>query len=176
MTTTKLVEVLGIHIDPVSGDAIVLLGQRNEVTHVLPIFVGPSEARSIMVALAGLESPRPGTHDLMLEVLGLAGIELPGVVVTDLIDGTFHAELEVITSEGTKQVSCRPSDGIALILRVDGVIAVDSVVFDNAAVEVAHEHDESFTEEEIEAIVGEFQEYLENADPTDFAIEAGEEE
>jgi bifunctional DNase/RNase len=167
----RTVEVLGVHLEPMTGESIVLLGERNEVTHVLPIFIGAAEARSIVVALAGLEPPRPNTHDLMIDVMAVAGSRVTGVVVTDLVDGTFHAELDVAAPSGSERVGCRPSDGIALAVRSGAAIRVDDGVFNAAAVEVEHEPDTAFTDDQIEAIVSEFEEYLRTAEPEDFVIE-----
>lgn len=166
----RTVDVLGVHLEPMSGDSIVLLGERNEVTHVVPIFIGSSEARSIVMGLAGLTPPRPNTHDLMNDVMAAVGVRLQAVVVTDLIGGTFHAELDLETSAGSERVSCRPSDGIALAVRTDAPIRVDEAVFDAASVEVEHETDAAFTDEQIESIVSEFHDYLRTAEPEDFAL------
>lgn len=168
----RTVDVLGVHLEPMTGESIVLLGERNEVTHVLPIFIGATEARSIVVALAGLEVPRPNTHDLMIEVMSVSGTAVSGVIVTDLVDGTFHAELDVATPSGQERVACRPSDGIALAVRSGAAIMVDDGVFSTAAVEVEHEPDTSFTDEQIETIVSDFEEYLRTAEPEDFVIDA----
>lgn len=170
----RTVDVLGVHLEPMTGDSIVLLGERNEVTHVLPIFIGAAEARSIVVGVAGLTPPRPNTHDLMLDVMSVVGVEVRRVVVTDLVEGTFHADLVLETGGGAASVSCRPSDGIALAVRTGAVIAVDDDVFTSAAVEVEHEPDTSFTDEQIESIVSEFHEYLRTAEPEDFAVGSGQ--
>lgn len=170
----RTVSVLGVHLEPMSGESIVLLGEQNEVTHVVPIFIGSAEARSIVVGIAGLTPPRPNTHDLMLDVMTMVGVALDAVVVNDLVDGTFHAQLVLSSATGIERVGCRPSDGIALAVRTGAEISVDEAVFSAAAVEVEHEPDAAFTDEQIESIVGEFHEYLETAEPEDFAATSEE--
>lgn len=170
----KTVDVLGVHLEPMTGDSIVLLGERNDVTHVLPIFIGAAEGRSIVVGLAGLTPPRPNTHDLMIDVMTLVGLEVEAVVVTDLVDGTFHADLVLSAPTATQRIGCRPSDGIALAARTGAEIRVDDTVFNAAAVEVQHEPDTSFTDDQIEAIVNEFHDYLRTAEPEDFVVDTEE--
>lgn len=170
----KAVDVLGVHLEPMSGDSIVLLGERNDVTHVLPIFIGPAEAHSIVVGLAGLTPPRPNTHDLMIDALTAFGVEVQTVVITDLVDGTFHAELVLAGAAAVQTVDCRPSDGVALAVRTGAAVRVHEAVFSAAAVAVEHESDASFTDEQIESIVGDFHEYLRTAEPEDFDPGAAE--
>ena len=165
------VQILGVHLDPHSDMSLVLLGEVGEVTRVLPIRIGPAEAQAIVIGMAGATPPRPGTHDLMVEMMRHAGVELVGVDVTELREGTFIAELLLETPNGSTRMSARPSDGIALAVRFGVRIAVDAVVLDEAAVTVEHEPDMPFAEAEIEAIVGEFQEFLATAEPSDFAGE-----
>ena len=165
------VRIVGIHLDPMSGGSVVLLGEYDEVTRVLPIFIGPAEAQAIVVALAGVSLPRPGTHDLAATLMATAHLDLNQVAVTDLLEGTFLAELDVRSSEGTHQISARPSDGIALALRVGAPIVVAANVLDRAAVAVEHTEDQAFSDDEIEEIVAEFHGLLKDASPADFDLD-----
>jgi bifunctional DNase/RNase len=161
-------EILGVHVNATNGYATILLGSPEREDRVLPIIIGLPEAQAIVTALAGVTPPRPGTHDLMVDVMRTAESELGQVAVTELVDGTFHAELSLEMTTGSQRISSRPSDGIALAVRVGAPIVVASEVFDVAAVEIDRESDEPFTEEEVDEIVSEFQEFLETAQPSDF--------
>ena len=165
---TVPVEIVGLFIDKGSGSSIILLGEQNETTHVLPIFIGAAEAQSIAMAMQGLETPRPMTHDLMIDAIGLLGGRLDRVTVTKLEGGTFHADLTIETADELRTLSSRPSDGIALAVRVGAPVHVARSVLDAAAVEVERELDQPFDETEIENIVTEFQEFLATAAPEDF--------
>ena len=99
-----------------SNQPIVLL-REHEGQRYLPIYIGPPEATAIVYALQGMETPRPMTHDLFKTVLDDLGAKLVQVVITELHDGTFYAEIEISRREGTCTLSSRPSDAIALAVR-----------------------------------------------------------
>ena len=168
------VEVLGLYVDPGSGTSIVLVGETTKITRVLPIFIGPAEAQAIAIGIQGLRPPRPGTHDLMINVIDLMGARLVRVTVTGLQDGAFLAVLELDTPSGPQMVDSRPSDAIALAVRVGADICIDQSVLDVAGVEVQHELTQPFSEHQIEEILAEFQEFLSTAKPSDFEQPATE--
>lgn len=172
MTSMIAVQIVGMQLEPVSGVPVVLLGETTTPTRVLPIMIGTHEARSI--ALAGVELYRPGTHDLMVDVLEHVGSRLEEVSVTELVDGTFFAELFVEAPSGLHRISARPSDGIALAVRTGVPISVHADVLDAAAVAVHDESAAPFTEEDIDDIVDRFQGYLATAQPSDFDQRAGD--
>ena len=147
-----------------------------EAASARPVFIGPAEAQAIALAVNGIELPRPGTHDLFVTVLHSLDTRLERVTVTELVDATFHAELTLATPTGTSTVSCRPSDGIALAVRVGAAVHVEKTVMEIAAVAVEHEGDTPFSPEEIDRIVDEFQGFLETAEPGDFADTPDDEE
>ena len=163
------VEVLGVYLDPGTNSSVVLLGEVNESTRVLPIHIGAAEAQSIAIGLQHIETPRPLTHDLMVEIMSLLGISLESITVTALKEGTFLAEIEIVSSSGVAVLSARPSDAIALAVRLGTQIHVVSAVLDEAGVEVRHEQSKSFSDEEVEEIMDEFREFLSMADSSDFA-------
>lgn len=163
------VEVLGLHLDPGSGMVIVLLGDPDaRPERVVPIFIGPAEGQAIMSTLAGAVPPRPMTHDLMIDVMAAGRLRLVQVAVTELVEGTFHATLEIEGPDGRVLVSARPSDGIAIALRVGAPVVVAAPVLDEAGVLVERDPDEPFTEDQIDDIVAEFQDFLATARPSDF--------
>jgi uncharacterized protein len=168
MTTMIGVRIVGLQLDPESGVPVILLAESDAPTRVLPILVGPAEAQSIALAATGIKLARPGTHDLMVTMLEKTDCRLEEVAVTELTDGTFFAELFVETPSGLRRISSRPSDGIALAVRVGAPIVVNSDVLDAVAIDVRHESEQPFTDQEIDAIVEEFQRGLATAQPSDF--------
>lgn len=162
------VQILGVQFAPEAGTTVVLLGEAEPVRHVVPIFIGPAEAQSIVFALQGIDVPRPGTHDLFVAALLAAGVDVSDVVIVGLRDGTFIAELGLQTVHGPERVDARPSDCIALAVRAGVPISIVPDVFAAAAVEVTHPPGEAMSEEEIDRIVGEFHQVLDQAEPDDF--------
>jgi uncharacterized protein len=124
-------EVTGVAVDPQSRTPLVLLqGKRDG--RPLALAIGPFEANGIAIALQGLTPPRPLTHDLFLNVLGDLRASLRRVVVTDLRDDIFYAQLH-LDARGTQlTIDSRPSDAIALALRAKVPILVEDRVFDKA--------------------------------------------
>ncbi len=125
------VENLGV--DPNTGGVVVLL--RAENGKLLPIWIGALEGQHIAIALAKEAPPRPLTPDLLLSVLDMLGGKLLRVEITELRDNTFFARL-VIEHRGIEyEIDARPSDAIALALRVDAPIYIDENLMEAHAVE-----------------------------------------
>jgi len=155
-------ELLGVRVELPSNTPIVLLRETTGERRMLPIFIGGPEATAIALALEGVETPRPMTHDLMKNVLDELGVTVERVVVTDLQDGTFYAELHLSGPQGNHTVSSRPSDAVALAVRTGTPIFAGEVVLD----EVGYTVDES---EDKEQVVEEFREFIDSVSPEDFA-------
>lgn len=103
------------------GFAVLLCDKNNKM--ILPIFIGPLEAQSIALALEKQKLPRPITHDLMVNILQKYGISIQKVVITDIKDGTYYAELYLKDYNNVISViDSRPSDAIALALRTNSPI------------------------------------------------------
>jgi len=157
-------ELMGVRVELPSNTPIVLLRELEGDHRMLPIFIGGPEATAIALALEGVGTPRPMTHDLMKNMLDDLGVALEKVVVTDLQEGTFFAELH-LRAEGAaepKLVSARPSDAVALAVRTGTPIFAAEAVLD----EVAYTVEES---DEKEQVVEEFKEFIDNVSPEDFA-------
>ena len=123
----------GLVIDPNTKSPIVVLRGVDDERLYLPIYVGGSEASAIAAALSDIELPRPMTHDLMHNLLGLVGITLQKVTIIDLVDGTFYAELLLSDDQGHQwSLDSRPSDAIALALRAGAEIQVAQKVVEEA--------------------------------------------
>ncbi len=99
------------------GGSFLVLLMDEEERKVLPISIGPVEAQSIALALQGKTPPRPLTHDLLKTILANLRGEMQKMVITDIIDGTFYAEIYLEQDGKTTVLDSRPSDAIALALR-----------------------------------------------------------
>lgn len=126
------VELARIIIDERNPEQVVVLKEKNGRRQV-PIVIGFVEATSIQMRIAGSEPERPMTHDLLASVLRALGAEVECLVIDDLVEGTFFAKLRMQhTANGTVAVDCRPSDGIALAVRLAIPMFVDERVFQKA--------------------------------------------
>ena len=94
------VSLVGVRLEVPTNQPIVLL-REEEGQRYLPIFIGPPEATAIVYALQGMETPRPMTHDLFRTVLDDSSVVLEQVTITELHDGTFYAEIELLQGEKT---------------------------------------------------------------------------
>ncbi|MGZ4713192.1 MAG: bifunctional nuclease family protein [Acidimicrobiia bacterium] len=157
------VKFVGVRVEVPSNQPIVLLRESDSGGRYLPIFIGSPEATAIVYAYQGMETPRPMTHDLFVTVLGDFGVRLEQVAITALREGTFYAELLLRQGDEERRISARPSDAIALAVRLgDAVpIVVDDEVFDEAGV--------MFEEEQDEDQIEEFRAFLDEVTPEDFA-------
>jgi uncharacterized protein len=125
------VRVRGVSVDPQAGSPVVLLEElRGE--RVLPIWVGVFEARAIAMALEKVVPPRPMTHDLLKNILDGLQAGVANIVISDLKDNTFYSRIALQTGGTTVQIDARPSDAIALALRVNAPIYVAATVFEQA--------------------------------------------
>src|SRR5262249_31781054 len=115
--------LVGVRVEVPNNQPIVLL-REDDGQRYLPIYIGSPEATAIVYALQGMETPRPMTHDLFTTVLGEIGARLSQVVITDMRDGTFFAEIEIARPDGTTRISSRPSDAIALAVRSDTPVPI----------------------------------------------------
>ncbi len=142
-----------------SNNPIVLLRERDGGRY-LPIWVGAVEATAIAYAQQGIVPPRPLTHDLLRDILAALGVSLTEVRITALEDGVFYAVLAF--SDGT-EVSARPSDAIALALRVDAPIRGADEVLDAAGIDIPDD-EPAPAEDQVEK----FREFLDQVSPEDF--------
>ncbi len=124
--------VQGLMVDPYNRAYIILLKDREE-SELLPIWVGTAEANAIgRVLEEGDASPRPMTHDLLHTTIKTLGARTLSVVIHDLKENTFYAKVHLLHGDGEVTVDARPSDAIALALRADCPVFVDTSVFDKS--------------------------------------------
>lgn len=152
-------KVAGIAFDAITRSPIVLLKDGSE-RRALPIYIGQDQAKSIMNAIEQQKAPRPLTHDLFVNFMEVWEIALERIVIHSLQDNTFYAILCVRQGEKTKEVDCRPSDAIAIALRLSRPIWVMEEVIADASIPVDRDADE----EERQA----FREFVSHLSPEDF--------
>src|SRR5438128_3748751 len=106
--------LVGVRVELPTNNPIVLLREADGEHRVLPIFIGAVEATAIAFALQGVVTQRPMTHDLLRDLLSELGIGVDRILITELREGTFYAEIQMTNNGSQVAVSSRPSDAIAL--------------------------------------------------------------
>jgi bifunctional DNase/RNase len=123
--------IRGLMIDPITNMPIVILKDADD-KRTLPIWVGPVEANAIAIQMENITTPRPMTHDLLVRVMADLGATVDRVVVADLSENTFYAQLILRRADGVIVVDARPSDALALALRTKARVFVSEHVLDRA--------------------------------------------
>jgi bifunctional DNase/RNase len=164
-------ELIGVRVELPTNTPIVLLRETTGARRFLSIFIGAPEATAIAFALEQVDTPRPLTHDLMKNVLDTVGVTAVQVTVTELRDQTYFAEL-VLTGYGeTYAISSRPSDAIALAVRVKCPIYASLAVLDAAGYLEDPDADDQgdATDVDPDEVVEEFRHFIDSVNPDDFA-------
>lgn len=167
------VKVQSLGLDPKSQTPVVILGEDGG-DRVLPIWIGPSEASAIAMELAGMKFSRPLTHDLFGSVVRGLGGEVQRVLITRVESNTYFAELIVEREGELFSVDARPSDSIAIALRVDATIYASDELLEHKAVQVAESEEKLFdpendVEEDEDGLSSDdLKEYLRSMHPEDF--------
>jgi hypothetical protein len=125
--------VLGISASTASNNAFALILKESDGDKRLPIIIGAFEAQAIALEIEGIVTPRPMTHDLIKKIIDELDDEISQVYINDLQDGTFFSKL-ILKNSGI-EIDSRPSDAIALAVRYNCPIYIDSYIMDNNAVE-----------------------------------------
>ena len=145
-------ELVGVRVEIPANTPMVLLREQVGRQRLLPIYIGTPEATAIHYALEGVTPPRPLTHDLFLQVLTELGVRLEQVVVTEMREHTYFAELHLRRNGGEVSIiSSRPSDAIALAVRCSAPLFAAEELLDEVGQDPAPE-----PEEEAEEIIYEF--------------------
>jgi bifunctional DNase/RNase len=152
-------ELTGVRVELPTNQPIVLLRERGGERY-LPIWIGAAEAAAIALSLQGVVTPRPMTHDLLKNILEDLTVEVQRIVVTELRDSTFYATIALQRGTDGFEVSSRPSDAIALAVRMAGPIFAEEGVLEEASILIPGDEDEE---------VEKFREFLDNVSPEDFA-------
>jgi bifunctional DNase/RNase len=163
------VRLTAVRVDLQSNTPVVLL-QEAIGSRSLPIFIGAPEATAIAFALQGVDVPRPMTHDLMKDLLEALGAHITRVVVTEVREATYYAEIHLDVAGRAVTLSSRPSDAIALAARTGSPLFVEDDLMESAGVVLDEDEDEDEeAAENPEELVGEFREFLDNVRPEDFS-------
>jgi bifunctional DNase/RNase len=156
-------KVRGLALDPLSNMPIIILRDEEE-KRSLPIWVGIFEANAIALELEKIATPRPMTHDLIKNILESLEAKVAKIMVNDLRENTFFAEIHLKVGQSEITVDSRPSDAIALALRVGAPIFVEEEVVRKAkSVEVAKDAEIGRADDPEK-----LKEWLENLKPEDF--------
>ncbi|MGH2748135.1 MAG: bifunctional nuclease family protein [Actinomycetota bacterium] len=155
--------LVGVRVELPSNQPIVLLKETGGERY-LPIWIGAVEATAIAFALQGVETPRPMTHDLLRDILKETEVQVDRIVISDLVDQTFYAVIRMMTDGQEREVSSRPSDAIALAVRINAPIYAADEVLEQAGIELRDEE---------ESEVQKFREFLDQVTPEDFASGQG---
>lgn len=133
--------VRALVVDPATNSPVVILS-REESNAYLPIWIGVCEANAIAINLEGVEVPRPLTHDLIGSLIRDLGFNLDHVLIHSLDDAVYLASVHLSNPAGDRfEVDARPSDAIAIALRADADVLVDSTVLERAVVTEASQEE-----------------------------------
>lgn len=178
----KRVELAALAVETESGLPVVVLREHDAPHRLLSIFIGGPEATSIALAASGQRADRPLTHDLMATLVGSLDAAIDAAEITELSDGAFLASLALHGPTGEQRLDTRPSDAIALAVRVGAPLFVSEAVLDEAGIvpppDEPDEPDASdapvtaapvLDEASIEAAVDEFRTFLDDLEPEHFA-------
>tara|TARA_B100000131_G_scaffold172764_1_gene166938 strand:- start:5704 stop:6177 length:474 start_codon:yes stop_codon:yes gene_type:complete len=146
----------GIRVDEETNSPILLLSNEDD-TRVMPIWIGSIEAVSIAYANDNVPTPRPLTHELMINIIESLNGKVHELIIDDIVDETFHAHLVLNTMDGNISIPCRPSDGISIAIRSDAPICVDKELFESTSIELVKED-----------IIEEFDDFIKDVKPSDF--------
>ncbi len=125
------VNLVGLIMDQVSKSPVMVLKALNE-KKVIPIWIGMNEANAIAMELENVCSPRPMTHDLMKSIMCNLEVILARVIITDIVENTYYAELHIEKDGKEKIIDCRPSDAVALALKNHAKIFVSRQVLETS--------------------------------------------
>ena len=159
--------IYGVSFDMVGKQPIVLL-KTVDSNKFLPIWIGHPEAAAILMKLQGATTPRPMTHDLLVDMLGELEVRCTQVAVTELRDNTFFASITLAVNGRELEIDSRPSDALALAVRSGAPIFAAEDVIAESAIEFEHEV------EDTEEVVDRFKEFLDQVTPEDFAAATAE--
>ena len=165
-------QIYGVSFDLVGKQPIVLL-KTAEGNKFLPIWIGHPEAAAILMKLQSQAPPRPMTHDLLSDMLEQLEAQVVRITVTELRENTFYAQITVQQDGREIEVDSRPSDAIALAIRAEAPIFAAERVIEESAIEF---EGEDVDQDQLDAEVAKFRNFLDEVTPEDFAVENGEED
>jgi bifunctional DNase/RNase len=172
------VQIYGVSFDMVGKQPIVLLKTIDD-NRYLPIWIGHPEAAAILMKLQGADTPRPMTHDLMIDILDQVETKVERISVNELRDNTFFATITLSVSGTEIEIDSRPSDAIAIAVRADAKIFATDEVIEESGIEF--EGDDEEAEARIARVSeladldpAEFRRFLDTVTPDQFAEQVEE--
>ena len=164
------VKLRAVRVDLQSNTPVLLLQETDGEGRTLPIFIGTPEAAAIAYALQGVTMPRPMTHDLMRDVLMSLDVQIERVIITELQNSTYYAELRLRRGGDVTVVSSRPSDAVAVAVRTGSPLFVSDELMDSEGILLAAESAEDAEDEPPpDVLIGQFRQFLKSIKPEDFA-------
>lgn len=161
-------ELLDVRIDESSRAPIMEFRPKDDSHRLFTIMIGVAEATAIKQGMTGRTPPRPMTHDLLIDALHACNASIEKVVITELAMRVFHAELHVMTPSGPSIVTCRPSDGVAVAIRVAVPVFANSELLDECAVPDLAALVNATESGEPEVLFDEFRKFIDDLNPDDF--------
>jgi bifunctional DNase/RNase len=156
-----------VRVEMPTNSPVVLLQETGGDHRTLLIFIGTHEAQAVVEAIQGTTRARPMTHELLRDVLIELGASLERVVLTELVDSVYYAELHIVQGGRTYVVSSRPSDAMALAARLGTPIFAEEGLLEEAGVMLDdHEDDDDDNPTDL---VDQFHEFIKDVKPEDFA-------
>lgn len=153
-------KVMGIAIDTASGSPIIVLNDK-ENRKALPIWIGSAEASAIIRKIENIKVLRPMTHDLIIDVIEKTGYQVDRVEINDVEKDTYFSTIYLVNEDGNSvTIDSRPSDAIAVAIRVDAPIFVSAKVLADGSVSCDTEKDEAESQE--------FRNFIQSIKPSDF--------
>jgi bifunctional DNase/RNase len=167
------VRVQSLGLDRTNDNPVVIL-EEQDGPRVLPIWIGPGEASAIAMQLADWSFSRPLTHDLLVSVLGGLGGTLEKVIITEVVENTYFAEMIIRRNGALISVDARPSDSIAVALRMKAKIFAEEGLLERATVEIAEEESVQLDSDALQELgkpevkAEDLKDYLKKLNPEDF--------
>ena len=157
------VKVAHLGLDRATNTPVVIL-QETDGERVLPIWIGPAEASAIAMELAGVKFSRPLTHDLVKQIVVGLGANLSKVLISRVEENTYFAELHLHRDDHVIQIDARPSDSIAVALRLRAPIFTDESLLELTSIDTVEPLSPDSEKMDPESL----RSYLEKLDPEDF--------
>ena len=161
-------EVLGVQVELPSNSPLLLLRETEGQGRVLPVVIDTPEAHAIHRGIEGIRLARPLTHDLLVTMLEELQATVIGVVVTELRERTFFAEIELQVAGESRTISARPSDAIAIAVRTETPIYASEDVLAEAGQVIEEHPPDGGSDNDPDELLDEFKQFLDDVSPDDF--------
>ena len=161
-------ELLGVQVELPSNSPLLLLRETEGQGRVLPVVIDTPEAPAIHRGIEGIRLARPLTHDLLVTMLEELQATVIGVVVTELRERTFFAEIELQVAGESRTISARPSDAIAIAVRTETPIYASEDVLAEAGQVIEEHPPDGGSDNDPDELLDEFKQFLDDVNPDDF--------